>query len=120
MSTTHEVISALLDDQPFDAEELTESLSDPAGRALLIDLATLRRIVQPVDAVPTMRAATMRAATPARQRPWRIVAAAAALVLALGGGYLAGERRAVTTSPEAPPPSRVVEAVPFVPTGGMR
>lgn len=115
MSTTHEVISALLDDQPFDAEELAEALSDPAGRALLIDLATLRRIVQPIDAAPTMRAAT-----PARQRPWRIVAAAAALVLALGGGYLAGERRAVTTSPEAPPPTRVVEAVPFVPTGGMR
>jgi hypothetical protein len=115
MSTTNEVISALLDDQPFDAEQLAEALSDPAGRALLIDLATLRRIVQPVDAAPAMRAVISP-----RQRRWRIVAAAAALVLALGGGYMAGERRAVTTSPEAPPPTRVVEAVPFVPTGGTR
>ena len=115
MSSTYEVISALLDDQPFDSEELADALSDPAGRALLIDLATLRRIVQPIEAAPAIPAAT-----PARQRPWRIVAAAAALFLALGGGYLAGERRAVTTSPEAPPPTRIVEAVPFVPTGGMR
>jgi hypothetical protein len=42
------------------------------------------------------------------------------LVLALGGGYILGERRAMTTSVEAPPPTRVVEAVSFVPTGGIR
>lgn len=34
--------------------------------------------------------------------------------------YLVGERRAVATTSEAPPPTRVVEAVPFVPSGGIR
>jgi hypothetical protein len=115
MSSTHEVISALLDDQPFDRQQLADALNDPAGRALLIDLATLRRMVQPVEAAPDIKAFA-----PARRSPWRVVAAAAMLVLALGGGYLAGGRRAVTTTSEAPPATRVVEAVPFVPSGGMR
>jgi hypothetical protein len=113
--STHEVISTFLDDEPFDPQELASALSDPAGRALLIDLLALRRLVQPPAA-----ASAIRAASPVRPRPWRVVAAAAALFLALTGGYLAGERRAVTTSTEAPPPTRVVEAVPFVPTGGIR
>ena len=115
MSSAHEVISALLDDQPFDRRQLADALNDPAGRALLIDLAMLRRMVQPIEAAPDIRASD-----PVRRRPWRVVAAAAMLVLALGGGYLVGERRAVTTTSEAPPATRVVEAVPFVPSGGMR
>ena len=115
MSTTHEVISALLDDQPFDRRQLADALNDPAGRALLIDLATLRRMVQPIEAVPDIRAAD-----PVRRRPWRVLAAAAMLFLALGGGYLVGERRAVPSRAEAPAPTRVVEAVPFVPSGGIR
>ena len=115
MSSTHEVLSALLDDQPFDPEELADALSEPAGRALLIDLATLRRIVQPAEVAPAISGVNLT-----RRRPWRIVAAAALLCLALGGGYLAGGRREVTTSPEAPPPTRIVEAIPFVPAGGIR
>lgn len=115
MSSAHEVISALLDDQPFDRQQLADALNDPAGRALLIDLATLRRMVQPIEAAPEIKVSA-----PVRRSPWRVVAAAAMLVLALGGGYLVGERRAVTTSSEAPPPTRVVEAVPFVPSGGLR
>ena len=115
MSTTHEVISALLDDQAFDRQQLADALNDPAGRALLIDLATLRRMVQPIEAVPDIRAAD-----PVRRGPWRVLAAAAMLFLALGGGYLVGERRAVSSTAEAPAPTRVVEAVPFVPSGGIR
>lgn len=115
MSSTHEVISAFIDDEAFDPEELAIALSHPAGRTLLIDLIALRRIVQPADAAPAIRAAN-----PVRRRPWRLAAAAAALVLALAGGYLAGERRVATASPEAPPPTRIVEAVPFVPDGGIR
>jgi hypothetical protein len=115
MSSAHDVISALLDDQPFDRRQLEDALNDPAGRALLIDLATLRRMVQPIEAAPDISASR-----PVRRHPWRVVAAAAMLFLALGGGYLVGERRAVTTTSEAPPATRVVEAVPFVPSGGMR
>jgi hypothetical protein len=113
MNSNHEVISAFLDDEPFDPEALAEALSDPAGRALLIDSIVLRRMVQPIDAVPAIR-------KPAAPRSvWRTAAAAAALLLALGGGYLVGERRAPTSSSEAPPPTRIVHAVPFVPSGGM-
>ena len=115
MSRTYEVISALLDNEPFDPQELEMALSDPAGRALLIDLTALRRIVQPTGAAPAITTAN-----PMRRRPWRLAAAAAGLILALTGGYVAGERRAVATSSEAPAPTRVVEAVPFVPAGGAR
>jgi hypothetical protein len=115
MSSTHEVISAFLDDEPFDPQELANTLSDPTGRTLLIDLIALRQIVQLTDAAPAITAAN-----PMRRRPWRLAAAAAALFFALAGGYLVGERRAVATSSEAPPPTRIVEAVPFLPTGGIR
>ena len=115
MNNTHDVISALLDDRPFNPEELADALNDPAGRALLIDLIVLRRIVQPADPVPAM---TLPRA--AGRQPWRVFAAAAALVLALAGGYFAGARREITTSAEAPPPTRTVAAVPFTPEGGVR
>jgi hypothetical protein len=115
MNSAHEVISAFLDDEPFDPEELADALSDPAGRTLLIDLIALRRIVQPNDAVPSLAAAK-----PARRPRWPIAAAAAVLFLAVAGGYLLGERRSAISSSEAPPPTRIVEAVPFVPTGGIR
>ena len=113
--SNHDVISAFLDDQPFDLDELADTLNDAAGRTLLIDLIALRRIVQPTDTLPAIKAASR----PWR-RPWQYAAAAAVLLAALGGGYLAGGRRAVATPSEAPPPTRVVEAVPFTPTGGMR
>lgn len=115
MTNTHEVISAFLDDRPFEPDALAEALDDPAGRALLIDLIVLRRIVQPTDAVPAVTLPNGE-----RRRPWRLVAAAAMLFLALGGGYILGERRAGTAASEAPPPTRVVEAVPFVPPGGVQ
>jgi hypothetical protein len=114
MSSGHEVISAFLDDEPFAPQDLARALDDPAGRALLIDLIALRQIVQPAGAAPAVRTA-LRA-----RRPWLAVAAAAGLFLALAGGYVAGGRHAVTTSSEAPTPTRVVEAVQFVPSGGMR
>ena len=115
MTNTHDVISAFLDDRSFEPDELAHALDDPAGRALLIDLLVLRRIVQPTEAVPPITRASM-----VWRRPWRVAAAAAMLVLALGSGYILGDRRADTTSAEAPAPTRVVEAVPFVPGGGVR
>lgn len=113
MSSTHDVISALLDDEPFDLEELREAMNDPDGRALLIDLAALRQIVRPRDAVPTMTTEGS-----ARLLPRRVLAAAAVLLIALAGGYAAGLRRGAATSAEAPQATRIVQAVPFTPTGG--
>ena len=115
MSSTHEVISAFLDEESFDSQELVDALSDPAGRALLIDLVALRQIVQPTDGVPAIRVAN-----PGWRPAWRLVATAAAFLLTLAGGYLVGERRSLTSSSEAPPPTRIVNAVPFVPSGGIR
>ena len=115
MSTAHEVISAFLDDEPFDPQDLARALDDPAGRTLLIDSLMLRRIVQPTDAIPPMKAPA-----PPRRSPWRVAAAAAMFVVALTGGYLVGERRSIAPVDEAPPPTRVVQAVPFTPAGGGR
>lgn len=115
MNQTHEVISAFLDDESFDSQELAIALSDPAGRSLLIDLIGLRRLVQPTDGMPPRRVVNAE-----RRSTWRIAAMAAALFLALASGYLVSERRARIESIEAPPPSRIVQAVPFVPSGGIR
>ena len=116
MNRTHEVISALLDNESIDPQELAAALSDPAGRQLLIDFVALRHVVQPADAVPPIRAVDRP------RRPWRVVAAAAALFLALATGYVAGDRQGGATSPsnEAPRPARVVQAVPFTPAGGLQ
>jgi hypothetical protein len=114
MNSTHDVISAVLDNEPFDPAELTAALSDPNGRALLIDLIALRHIVQPVDAVPVI-GSTVRVP----RGPWPLLAAAAVLV-ALVGGYAAGTRQTIEPRTDVPAATRVVQAVPFTPTGVNR
>jgi len=105
MSDRHEVISAFLDDEPFDSNALAEALSEPAGRELLIDLLALRHL---------MRTEGKEAAAQPVRRPWRAslpaLVAAAAVLLALVGGYLAGERRGELAMSAAPPATRVVQA----------
>mgnify|MGYP001549728477 CR=1 FL=1 len=115
MSKNYEVISRFLDDDLFDPNDLSEALSDAEGRAFLVDLIALRKIVQPATPMPAV-------GTTARGRAagWRTAAAAAALVAGLAGGYWAGVSRSSALSADAPPASRVVEAVPFVPGGGHR
>lgn len=107
MNDTHEVISAFLDDELFDASQLAEALSDQAGRDLLIDLIALRHLAQTDD---------KERYTSRDQRPWRsslrAMMAAAAVLVALVGGYLVGERRSETGLPEAPAATRVVDAPP--------
>jgi hypothetical protein len=120
MNQPHEVISAFLDDEPFDPSELAEALSDRTGRDLLIDLVALRHLVQVRDEErPTLR--------DQNQTPWRsslrAVAAAAAVLVALVGGYLIGERRTEMSLSGAPQVTRVVEAPAAwqdVPPGGVR
>ena len=43
--TNHEVISAFLDNEPFDPQALAAALADPDGREWLLDLVALRAIV---------------------------------------------------------------------------
>lgn len=100
MNDQHEVISAFIDDEPFDASELAHALADPGGRALLIDLLSLRQVVQPpVDANPVRRVSPVR--------PWL---AAAAILVAMAGGYVAGQFTSKPSDTVAPPATRVVEA----------
>ena len=103
MTDPHEVISAFLDDEPFDPRELTTALSDPSGRALLVDLVALRHIVQPDDAVPA------RIVTIQKRSAIRAFMAAAAVFVALVGGYVIGQSRSSAAVSQAPAPTRVVQ-----------
>jgi hypothetical protein len=107
MSDVHEVISAFLDDEPFDADELATALADPAGRSMLIDSIALRHLAQPSES----RVVLSTAARPSRSRI-RTALAAAAVLVALAGGYFVGERRGAVSELEAPPATRVVQAGP--------
>lgn len=118
MNDTYEVISAFLDNEPFDSSQLTQALSEPAGRELLIDLIALRHLAQTDDKDPH---------TSSDQKPWRsslrAMVAAAAVLVALVGGYLVGERRSDTGLPGAPTATRVVDAPSAwqnLPVGRMR
>jgi hypothetical protein len=118
MSDTHEVISAFLDDEPFNSSKLAEALSEPAGRDLLIDLMALRHLT-------LIEGKGAQALTD--QEPWRsslrAIVAVAAVLVALVGGYLVGERRGVVAISAAPPATRVVQptaAWQELPLGSMR
>jgi hypothetical protein len=105
--TTSEVISAFLDDEPFDAAALAAALEAPEGRRLLIDTIALRHLVHAGG--ERVRVAAPVAA-PLR-RLW-LVAASILLPLALVAGFAAGwhsAERQPGASPDAPPaPTRVV------------
>jgi len=118
MNETHEVISAFLDDEPFDSSELAEALSEPTGRDLLIDVIALRHLT---------RTEGKEAPSLADQKPWRAslraLAAVAAVLVALVGAYLVGARRSEMAMSAAPPATRVVQAPAAwqdVPPGRMR
>ena len=117
MSDTHAVISAFLDDESFDPAALAEALSDPAGRALLIDLLALRHIVQPEEA-----SASVALISPTPRFSVRPLLAAAAMLVTLAGGYFMGERRSAIETPDPPAPTRVVQETAWqtLPPGGGR
>jgi hypothetical protein len=101
MNDQHEVISAFLDDEPFDAEQLGRALSEPEGRTMLLDLLALRQVMQPVSPhIEPLR----------KPSPLRAVMAAAAIVVALVGGFWLGERRGQSETAQAPAATRVIEA----------
>jgi hypothetical protein len=113
MNDTHAVISAFLDDEPFDAADLAAALSEPEGRTVLIDLVALRHIVQPDNMIAAMEARAGRSL-------WRPLLATAAMLVALAGGYVIGERRAAVDVDTPPAPTRVVQETTWqiVPQGG--
>ena len=103
MNDTHEVISAFLDDEPFDPRQLAQALSEPDGRTLLIDLLALRHVMQPGKEAASFERQGKRAGL-------RALMAVAALVVALVGGYFVGERRGEIARAEAPAATRVIDA----------
>jgi hypothetical protein len=118
MSTTQEVISAFLDDEAFDGQDLAAALSEPEGRELLLDLVALRNLTQPNVAQTSVPGT-------ASQRPptLRMALAAAAVIVAMAGGYVTGQLRGESVATGAPPATRIVEASAAwqdVPSGGMR
>ena len=74
---THDVISAFLDNEPFDAAELTRALADPQGRELLLDLVALRALVRDESA----GAPVVAAAAPLSRPKWIAVGFLAASIL---------------------------------------
>lgn len=104
---TSEVISAFVDDEPFDAAALAAALEVPEGRRLLIDTIALRHLVHAGGERVSVAAPVN---SPAR-RVW-LIAASILLPLALVTGFAAGwhtAERQPGASPDAPPaPTRVV------------
>ncbi len=107
----HDVISAFLDNEPFDPAELSASLATPEGRDLLLDLVALRAVVQPAGLMPV--------SAPARGRLvyWGVAAAAAVVILA--SGYVVGRQSApdsvasqAATTITAPEPTSVFKFEP--------
>lgn len=57
---THEIISAFIDDEPFDPADLAAALADPDGRQMLLDLVALRTLVRDEPIVAPARVAASR------------------------------------------------------------
>ena len=109
----HDVISAFLDNEPFDAQELSAVLATQEGRDLLIDLIALRSVVQPPEQAPLVGAG--------RRQLW-MWASAAAVLFALVSGYQFGRasgngatpRPGATIAITAPAPTNVLRFEPGV------
>jgi hypothetical protein len=107
MNANHEVISAFLDEEPFEPQALAEALADPAGRELLIDFILLRHVAQSDE---SNRVVTPTSAPRSKRGPYLV--AAAAVVVALLGGYQLGQRQPTDDSPQPPAATRVVQSEP--------
>lgn len=116
MDTNHQIISAFLDDEPFEPQALADALADPAGRELLIDFILLRHVAQGEESAGVV---TPKPAQPSK-RPLYLAAAAAAVV-ALLGGYQLGQRQSTDDSLRPPAATRVVQSAPvWQEVGGVK
>jgi hypothetical protein len=114
MSDLQEVIQAFVDGEPVDPVELDRALADPEGRAHLIDVVVLRKLVKRSSA--TVPPVVVDAAPPARRALRWLAAAAAVVIVASVGGYLIGQhasaRLASDGTSASGPPSVDAPAVP--------
>lgn len=80
---TYDVISAFIDDEPFDPADLAATLADPGGRQMLLELVALRTLVrdEPI-------AAPAHDAAPVSRPAWIAVGFLAASVLFGAGAAL--------------------------------
>jgi len=81
----HDVISAFLDNEPFDAAELARALAGPEGRELLLDLIAVRTLVRDDSSLALSNVRTARLSRPA----WIAVGfLAASLLFGAGAAWL--------------------------------
>lgn len=106
-----EVLSALLDDEPVDADELACLLETPANRHLLVDFVRLRASVRDGDPPSTIPLPQHVPRPPVAQVFLRSAAGLALVGLGLAGG--AWYARQADDASAAPPPSRIVQLTPL-------
>ena len=127
MSDIYDVIQAFADGEPVDPVELDRALADPDGRAHLIDIVVLRKLVKR-SSVAMPVAVADSAAQVSTRRPVRWLAAAAVVVtIASVGAYFIGERSSasrqvagtsttdVADQAAAPPPPAPTLVITFKP-----
>ncbi len=111
---THDVVSAFLDDEPFDPADLAIALADPAGRQLLLDLVALRALVRDEPIVVPARTS---AATVSRPKWIAVGFLAASVVFGAGAAWLLPPllRQQPADVPPTPDHVVVVETGPTAP-----
>lgn len=120
MFDEREVLSALVDREPVDAEVLGRVLEGAANRALLVDMIRLRACVLADDDIeaealaPSVPTVSRRHLT----RTWMRVAAIVLLCVVTAGGGMWVERYLAGARP--PNPSRTVVMDPVSIEGGQR
>jgi hypothetical protein len=116
MTTDTEILSALLDGEPVDADRLALTLEDASARATLVDFVRLRTVARDDEPVPAS-VSRLRRRSAAQLLRWPAVAAAL-LVVFLAGWFAPRPSRGPSpssASTELPPePARVEKFVPGV------
>lgn len=110
------VLTAFLDGEVTDADEVAAALTTPEGQTALIDLALMKVAIRqdrPLARPEFVRTLEQRLAAPApwmrRTLGWPRLAAAAAVLLGVLGGFWLGESRADRQDNRPPASTRVVQ-----------
>ena len=114
---THEILSALLDREPIDPDQLAALLERPEGRALLVDFVRLRSVLH-ADA--GQEAGPPVPMLPGGRTVARTLLGLAAAALLVVSGALVGSRFAASDGDLPPEPTRVVKLVPGPAPRGAR